>query len=70
MDGEFENVGEWYLSHEYRSEERGLIGRTYHEKGMVNGKMPVYIDDKPQPMLCDPKTLLFVNKITKEDELD
>jgi len=75
---EFENEGDWYLSHEYRNGSVGfvvetknnLVGRTYHEKGMVNGKMPVYLDDKTQPVLCNPKTLLFISKITYEDERD
>ena len=73
-----ENEGDWYLTDEYRKDSvgfmvetrHGIIGRTHHDKGLVNGKMPVYIDDKPLPMLCNPKTLLFVSKITEEDDLD
>ena len=40
----------------------GKRGRTYHSKGTINGKVPVYLlDDSEKPsetaMLCDPKTL-------------
>lgn len=49
----------------------GKIGRTYHNKGMINGKIPVYIATKKRndyghwtilevaetPILCNPKTL-------------
>ena len=66
----------WYLDMEYRKGSvgfmvetaSGFIGRTYHEKGMVNGKMPVYTDNNNMPMICNPKTLLFVGKIKSEDD--
>lgn len=49
----------------------GKIGRTYHNKGMVNGKIPVYLaakkrkqdgcwvilEEEKSAILCDPKTL-------------
>lgn len=41
----------------------GKIGRTYKKKGLINGKVPVYVEigDKlysETAMLCDPKTLI------------
>ena len=35
----------------------GKKGRTYHSKGMIYGKVPVYIDGEEKPILCDPNTL-------------
>lgn len=40
----------------------GKIGRTYHSKGLINDKVPVYlkIDEfkySDNAILCDPKTL-------------
>jgi hypothetical protein len=68
----------WYLSNEYREDStgfmvetnRGTIGRTYHDKGMVNGKMPVYFDDKSMPMLCKPENLIFISKIENDEQFD
>jgi hypothetical protein len=75
---DLEHDGDWYLTHEYRKDsigfmvetKRGLIGRTYHKDGLINGKMAVHIDDKPMPVLCNPKTLIFVSKLTEEDEFE
>jgi hypothetical protein len=42
----------------------GKIGRTYNKKGLINGKVPVYVesDDKSSysdiAILCDPKTII------------
>ena len=35
----------------------GKKGRTYHNKGLINGKVPVYVDGEEKPILCDPTTL-------------
>lgn len=40
----------------------GKIGRTYHSKESINGKIPVYLEIKrheysENAILCDPKTL-------------
>jgi hypothetical protein len=40
----------------------GKKGRTYHSKGLINKKVPVYLEVAPfqyatQAILCDPKTL-------------
>ena len=72
------NETPWYLEHENRKgttgfmveTKKGFIGRTYHDKGLINGKMPVYMDDQKHPMLCDPKTLLFVKGIKLGEEFD
>lgn len=41
---------------------KGLKGRTYHSKGLVNEKLPVYLENedgsfKKAALLCDPKTV-------------
>ena len=55
----------------------GKLGRTRHDKGIVNGKVPVYIATKVQDFdglkvpvefsdtgtLCDPKTLKHIGFI-------
>jgi hypothetical protein len=43
----------------------GRTGRTFHSKGFVNGKMPVYLESKP--MACDYSSTatLFDPKIVK-----
>jgi hypothetical protein len=40
----------------------GKKGRTYHSKGTVNDKVPVYLETSPEEysekaILCDPKSL-------------
>jgi len=35
----------------------GKKGRTYHSKGLINGKIPVYIEGEEKPILCIPDTL-------------
>jgi hypothetical protein len=40
----------------------GKKGRTFHSKGIINDKIPVYLETSPfqyatQAILCDPKTL-------------
>ncbi len=40
----------------------GKTGRTYHSKGLVNGKVPVYIDGLP-PMLCAQESLKLIGYI-------
>lgn len=35
----------------------GKIGRTYNSKGLINGKVPVYIGESETPILCDLTTL-------------
>jgi hypothetical protein len=56
----------------------GKEGRTFHSKGMVNGKVPVYLCEESMPdniigsicikysetaILCDPKTLKTIGFI-------
>lgn len=48
----------------------GKRGRTFNVKGLINGKVPVYLeqDDKPlhwheQAILCDPKTMTIIGHI-------
>ena len=41
----------------------GKTGRTYHSKGLVNGKMPVYIDGEEKPLLCNPDSLVLIGFI-------
>jgi hypothetical protein len=63
----------WYLDLENRKDSEGFkvktgtgkIGYTYHEKGLVNGKMPVYIEGMDLPMLCDPATLMYIQAVKK-----
>ena len=31
----------------------GKQGRTYHSKGTINGKIPVYVDGEKKPRLCN-----------------
>jgi len=43
-------------------------GRTYNEKGLINGKVPVYLEVVPfvyaeYGTLCDPKTLTIIGYI-------
>jgi hypothetical protein len=38
----------------------GKRGRTYHNKGMINGKIPVYLEGIEAPMLCDKDTLKLI----------
>ena len=35
----------------------GKEGRTYHNKGLINGKVPVYIEGEEKPILCEPLSL-------------
>lgn len=47
---------------------KGLKGRTYHSKGWVNDKLPVYLENedgsfKKVAMLCDPKTVTRIGFI-------
>ena len=41
---------------------KGTKGRTYHSKGLINGKLPVYPETAPNKwsgpaILCDPDTV-------------
>ncbi len=36
-----------------------IKGRTYHSKGLINGKIPVYIDGYPT-MLCSPASIKVI----------
>lgn len=40
----------------------GKISRTYHHKGLINGKVPVYIGDE-NALLCDPNSLTLTGYI-------
>jgi hypothetical protein len=61
----------WYLNHEFRKGNTGFkvrtytgkVGRTYHDKGLVEKRMPVYIEGMKLPMLCDPNTLTLIEVI-------
>jgi hypothetical protein len=63
----------WYLDHNFRVGSTGFkvktytgkTGRTYHNKELVSGKMPVYIEGMKLPMLCDPDTLRLLEFIKK-----
>ena len=42
----------------------GKFGRTFHKKGIIKGKIPVYLEKTPgkfdfknEAILCDPETL-------------
>lgn len=35
----------------------GKSGRTYHSKGLIGGKVPVYIEGQEKPLLCDPDSI-------------
>lgn len=35
----------------------GKRGRTYHTKGLINGKVPVYFEGENKPILYDPNAL-------------
>ena len=41
----------------------GRVGRTYHSKGLINGKVPVYIDGESTPILCDMKKIKIIGYI-------
>ena len=48
----------------------GKSGRTFYSKGLINNKVPVYLELEGQPycytdkaILCDPKTLQTVGFI-------
>ena len=41
---------------------KGLVGRTFHSKGLINGKMPVYIGTGPA-LLCDLNSLTLTGFI-------
>lgn len=48
----------------------GKRGRTYHSKGLINGKVPVYLEDENKKLsfsdnaiLCDPATLRIIGFI-------
>lgn len=47
------NQGSGYLV----TTKKGLQGRTFHSKGLINGKVPVYIGENKTPMLCAPDSL-------------
>lgn len=53
-----ENPGPGYLV-EHKS---GKVGRTIHSKGLINGKVPVYIEGQP-PMLCKNESLKVIGFI-------
>jgi len=47
---------------------KGLKGRTYHSKGLINEKLPVYLERKDGSfqavaLLCDPKTVTKIGFI-------
>lgn len=41
----------------------GKTGRTYHEKGKINGKVPVYFDGEKIAVLCSKKELTVIGFI-------
>lgn len=46
----------------------GKKGRTYHSKGNINGKTPVYLEEKPfiysdKAILCETTTLKIIGFI-------
>jgi hypothetical protein len=41
----------------------GKQGRTYHYKGLINGKVPVYIDGEDKPILSDKDSLKLIGFI-------
>ena len=41
----------------------GKTGRTFHNKGLINGKVPVYIDGEQIPLLCDINSLKLIGFI-------
>ena len=43
--------------------QKGLVGRTYHNKGLINDKVPVYVGENTTPMLCRPETLTLTGFI-------
>jgi len=71
MNEEEKKPNAWYLDLEFRKGSTGFkvktytgkVGRTYHNKEMVNGKMPVYIEGMKLAMLCDPDTLTLIEII-------
>lgn len=54
-----DNPGPGYLVEHIKL---GLTGRTIHSKGLVNGKIPVYIAGKP-PMLCSKESIKIIGFI-------
>lgn len=41
----------------------GKKGRMYHDKGEINGKIPVYVTGEEKPRLCDPDSLKVIGFI-------
>jgi hypothetical protein len=46
----------------------GKLGRTFHSKGMINNKLPVYLEAdnnnyNQNAILCDPKTVKVIGFI-------
>jgi len=41
----------------------GKKGRTYHDRGLINGKVPVYVTGEEKPRLCDPDNLKVIGFI-------
>lgn len=41
----------------------GKTGRTYHEKGLINGKVPVYFDGEKIAVLCSEEKLTVIGFI-------
>jgi len=52
------DLGPGYLV-EHKS---GKTGRTYHSKGLINGKVPVYMEGMP-PMLCKTESFKIIGFI-------
>jgi len=60
--GKIENAGYLVIT------KSGKSGRTYHNKGLINEKIPVYLEVKEheyadKAILCDPSTLKLVGFI-------
>ncbi|MEL7586627.1 MAG: hypothetical protein AAGU19_07920 [Prolixibacteraceae bacterium] len=41
----------------------GKKGRTYHNKGLINDKVPVYVTGEEKPRLCAPDSLKVIGFI-------
>ena len=41
----------------------GKIGRTFDSYGLINGKVPVYLDGEAMPILCNLETLKIIGFI-------
>lgn len=41
----------------------GKTGRTYHDKGLINGKIPVYFDGQKTALLCRKENLTVIGFI-------